>query len=68
MDSIFGPSLHEEIEMKKTFLSITSKLRILMHLTNALRFLEKKGITHIDLSPNNVIIVDDYMVKVIDFG
>ncbi len=39
-----------------------------MHLTNALRFLENKEITHIDLSPNNIIIIDDFMVKVIDFG
>lgn len=39
-----------------------------MHLSNALRFLDKKQIAHIDLSPNNILIVNEYMVKIIDFG
>jgi len=39
-----------------------------MHLSNALRFLDKKNIAHIDLSPNNILIINDFMVKIIDFG
>lgn len=45
-----------------------TKLRLLMHLSNALRFLDQKEITHVDLSPNNILVVGDCMIKIIDFG
>ena len=68
MDFINGLTLHDFTESKKIFLSQTSKLRLLVHISNCIRFLEKHEVSHIDLSPNNLMVVSDFMIKIIDFG
>ena len=52
---------------KESFTS-SGKLHILTHLSNALRFLNEHSIAHLDLSPNNIMVVKDFLVKLIDFG
>ena len=49
-------------------MGLGTKLRILVHISNALRFLDQREITHIDLSPNNIIVISECMIKIIDFG
>ena len=68
MEFINGFTLHDYTESRKIFLSETSKLRLLVHISNSLRFLEQHQVSHIDLSPNNLMVVDDFMIKIIDFG
>lgn len=66
MDYLPGPTLADELRADR--LSHFSKLQILSHLTNAIRFLERYRIAHLDLSPANIIVNRDFSVKVIDFG
>ena len=43
-------------------------VEILLQLTEGLGYAHSKGITHRDMKPDNVIITDDGVVKVMDFG
>ena len=56
------------ISKRKESLCLESKLTILTHISNALRFLNYYKIVHMDLNPNNVLINDEYLPKIIDFG
>lgn len=43
-------------------------MEILLQLTEGLGHAHSKGITHRDMKPDNVILTDDGVVKVMDFG
>lgn len=43
-------------------------MHIFIHIANALNFLEKQQVVHMDLSSHNVMISRDLLVKLIDFG
>lgn len=43
-------------------------LKILLSLCEGIVFLRWNGITHRDLKPDNILLSDDYMAKIIDFG
>lgn len=43
-------------------------MHIFIHISNALNFLEKQQVVHMDLSSHNVMIGKDLLVKLIDFG
>jgi serine/threonine protein kinase len=68
MDYIPGNTLADESSKKAETQTNSAKLHILFHLSNAIRFLETHGISHLDISPHNVIVVKDYLIKLIDFG
>ncbi len=68
MDYIPGPTLGEILPYTSSCFSLPSKLHLLMHLANALRFLESYDIAHLDISPNNIVIAMDGLPRIIDFG
>ncbi len=68
MDFIQKHNLNIQSQIKYLSLSLKSKLLLLVHISNAIRFLETKGIVHIDLSPNNILVEEGFMIKLIDFG
>lgn len=41
---------------------------MLRNLANGLRFISNYKIIHLDLKPNNIIVVSDLMTKIIDFS
>jgi serine/threonine protein kinase len=65
-----GPqlTLSEYNELHKLAFSLHSKMHVFIHLTNALTFLEKQQVVHMDLSSHNVMIYRDLLIKLIDFG
>jgi eukaryotic-like serine/threonine-protein kinase len=68
MDLVAGLPLNEEMERRQPTATLSGKLHILSHLSNAIRFLEEHEIAHLDLTPSNVMVCRDYLVKLVDFG
>jgi serine/threonine protein kinase len=68
MDYVPGNNLTQEMEKKRESLTHSGKLHILTHLSNAIRFLHEKSIAHLDLSPSNILVVKDFLIKIVDFG
>lgn len=50
------------------FLNLTTKLSILSGIVNGIRFLDSNNIVHMDLNPNNILINNDLLPKIIDYG
>lgn len=65
-----GPtlSLSEYATLHRNSFSVHSKMHIFIHLANALNYLEKQMVVHMDLSSHNIMVCKDLLVKVIDFG
>ncbi len=63
---IEGETLRER--MKKTQLTMPDALRIASHIASALAAAHAAGIVHRDIKPENVMLREDGIVKVLDFG
>ena len=66
MELVKGSSLADLIP--RSGLPIEKLLTIAVPLTNAVSAAHDNGITHRDLKPANVVVSDDGVVKVLDFG
>lgn len=60
--------LDKFLEKNKGSLSIINKLLIFSNISNALRFLKRHRVVHMDLNPNNVLMSPGFFTKIIDFG
>ena len=49
-------NLFQYLDAKKKSLSLRIRLHILSNLANGLRFLNKKKIVHMDLTPANILL------------
>jgi serine/threonine protein kinase len=66
--SPFNVTLFDHLSLRKESLSIESKLNLLAHISNGLRFLAYYKVVHMDLNLNNILVSDGYLPKLIDFG
>jgi serine/threonine protein kinase len=67
LERIRGRSLREEIAMSAPF-AAEDVVPLLQGLATALDHLHARGLAHLDVRPENVIITPDGEVKLIDFG
>lgn len=67
VEYISGTSLQELIEEKKNF-SEQEALSMIKDLCKALQKVHEAGIVHRDVTPNNIMISNDGILKLIDFG
>jgi len=49
-------------------LSLREKIHLIIQVFEALKYLERRGIIHGDLKPDNILVTPDNVVKVLDFG
>lgn len=61
-------TLADHLTISRESLSLDSKLHMLAHISNGLRFLTYYKIVHMDLNLSNVLVYDGYLPKIIDFG
>lgn len=67
MEYINGISLEAMIELQ-TKIELNKTVSIIFKLCNILVSIHNKGILHLDLKPNNVILINDTEIKITDFG
>lgn len=67
MEYLRGNPLDELIK-KKTELNYRIVAKIVIQVCDALSYAHQKGIVHRDVKPANIMILDDFQVKVMDFG
>ena len=66
MEYLDGKTLKEKI--KKDTLTIEETVEIITQIARGLEKAHKKGIVHRDIKPANIIITDDGVAKIVDFG
>ncbi|MBL0701320.1 MAG: serine/threonine protein kinase [Desulfosarcina sp.] len=67
MEYLEGGSL-EKYTKKNNLLSITQCIDIIIQACNALEYAHNHDIVHRDIKPSNIMLVEDGLVKVTDFG
>ncbi|MDR3219482.1 MAG: protein kinase [Dysgonamonadaceae bacterium] len=67
MEFISGHSLKQEVEQNGVFSEDKLK-NIIFKIGQALDYIHEKNILHLDIKPNNILISDNEIPKLIDFG
>lgn len=67
MEYLKGNSLDGLIK-RKTELNYRIVAKIIIQVCDALSYAHQRGIVHRDIKPANIMILDDFLVKVMDFG
>jgi CHASE2 domain-containing sensor protein/tRNA A-37 threonylcarbamoyl transferase component Bud32 len=67
MEYLQGYTLDKLIE-KKSEVNYRIVAKIMIQICDALSYAHQRGIVHRDIKPNNIMILDDFVVKVMDFG
>lgn len=67
MEYLKGNTLDTLIK-KKTELNYRIVAKIMASVCDALSYAHQKGVVHRDIKPGNIMILDDFQVKVMDFG
>lgn len=66
MEYINGKTLRELI--KENLVDSLSALNIAIQISKALMFTHRAGFIHRDIKPENIMVTEDNMIKVLDFG
>lgn len=67
LEYISGKDLDKSYDSVFTW-EFTDKIKLVCQIIDAVSYLHQKNIIHRDLKPSNIIISDDDVVKIIDFG
>jgi serine/threonine protein kinase len=67
LERVPGRSLREEIDMSAPF-AVEEVVPLLQGMAAALDHLHARGLAHLDVRPENVIVTPDGEVKLVDFG
>lgn len=67
MEYLEGTDL-EQLIKNKTFMPIDKKLDIIIQVCEGLDYAHKHGIIHRDITPSNIRILENNLVKIMDFG
>ena len=67
MEYVEGIDLRSFLKSNRT-LSVRESCDIILYVLQALEFAHKNGVVHRDIKPGNILLLDDGMVKVADFG
>jgi len=67
MDLTLNSHTLDDVIRKKN-VSFKIRLLILVNLLQPLRILKPQGIVHMDMSLSNILVTENYSVKLIDFG
>ena len=68
LEWVNGGSLRDVLDKQKGPLELERAAWFVFQITQALKFAHSKGIFHLDLKPNNVMLTDDEQIKVTDWG
>ncbi|MBL7959261.1 serine/threonine protein kinase [bacterium] len=67
MEFIKGKALDEYISEKSPF-SIDQIVNIMVQICEGLGYAHKNGVIHRDIKPANIVLTDDHIAKITDFG
>ncbi len=65
MELVEGKSLKDILKVP---MALDQKLDIMVHICRALAFAHQNGVVHRDVKPGNILISNDQVVKILDFG
>jgi serine/threonine protein kinase len=67
MEFLKGESLGSIISAGRS-ISLEQKLKIVIQICNALGYAHQRGVVHRGIKPANAIVLQDFTVKIVDFG
>ncbi len=67
MEYVAGHSLREKMQRGKPW-RISQALAVLQAVTQALEYIHARGVLHLDLKPENVLLTETGLAKITDFG
>jgi CHASE2 domain-containing sensor protein/tRNA A-37 threonylcarbamoyl transferase component Bud32 len=67
MEYLEGYTL-ESLIKKKTVMNYRVVAKIIMQICEALEYAHQRGVVHRDIKPANIMVLDNFTIKVMDFG